>query len=82
MCVPLYSNVIVDHDDTFLNQSFSFLRSCEAKAWEISVVAYCSFLYGKPTIGVSLGPTTNITNKYDKPGIFNVVRGKNLSGLK
>ncbi len=61
---------------------FQVTLSVPLKAWKISVVASCSFLDGKPTIGVSLGPTTNVTNEHDKVGIFNVVRGKNLPELK
>lgn len=61
---------------------FQVTFSVPLKAWKISVVASCSFLDGKPTIGVSLGPTTNVTNEHDNLGIFNVVRGKKLPELK
>lgn len=73
-------NVLSCHKLRF--KLFQVTFSIPLNAWNISVVASFSLFDGKPTIGVNLGPTPNVTNEHDKLGIFSIVRGKNLPELK
>ncbi|KAF7139698.1 hypothetical protein CNMCM5793_007395 [Aspergillus hiratsukae] len=56
--------------------------STPLKPLGISVVASARFYDGTPSIGISLGPTINVTNEQDYRSIFPCVRGRKLPELK